>query len=125
LIVVPFALLGFVIVFLVGYAGVALALGRWIEKRFGWRFESPFVALLVGVVFIQLFSLAGDFLGVIGSFIGIFALMLGLFGFFVKFLAWTVGLGAVLLAGLDRRSARRSENGGGTPAPSLPAYPGA
>ena len=56
-------------------------------------------------------------------FIGIFALMLGLFGFFVKFLAWTVGLGAVLLAGLDRRSARRSENGGGTPAPSLPPTP--
>ena len=102
LLLIPFVVLALIVAMLVGFTGAAVAAGRWTEQRFGRQFGSPFMALLVGVVLIQGFSLAGDMLGIVGSFLTFFAFMFGLVGFFLKYVAWTVGLGAVVLSGMER-----------------------
>ena len=54
LVMIPPALvLAFLVGLLVGYAGVAMALGRWLEQRFGWQFSSAFVAVFARMVAIE------------------------------------------------------------------------
>lgn len=98
LLLVPFAVLALFLVAFLGYVGVALHLGRWLEGRLGRDLGGPFLVLLVGVLAIQVWSLAGELVGAAGGPIWIFAMALGLFGFLVKYLAWTIGLGAAILS---------------------------
>ncbi|HVG09926.1 MAG TPA: hypothetical protein VNM67_19650, partial [Thermoanaerobaculia bacterium] len=79
------------------YAAVAYRVGRWFEVRFNRSFGGPYVAALVGVLLLQVWSLLGEFFGMI-PWLGFFAFMLGLFGFLVQLSAWVVGFGAVILS---------------------------
>lgn len=97
LLLVPASLLLLVVLFLVGYSAIALFAGREFEERFHFGPSGPFFVALLGVVLIQGWSILGEALSFIGGPIKITAWLLILMGFLIKYFAWTVGLGAVLL----------------------------
>jgi len=103
----PFIALGLLIAAFLGFVGVALRLGRWLEGRFGRAFVSPYFAVFAGVVLIQLWWTVGRLLGVFDGFLGPIAGFTMLFGFLAQYLAWTTGLGAALLAWSESRRERR------------------
>ncbi|HKV08128.1 MAG TPA: hypothetical protein VJ725_08330, partial [Thermoanaerobaculia bacterium] len=83
---------------LLGYVAVAHRVGRWVEGRFGRGFGTPFTAVILGVVVIQIWSVIGNVLGMGNGVLDFFAGMFLLLGWAVTYVAWTVGFGAVLLA---------------------------
>lgn len=97
LILLPFVMLGLCLMALLGYTAVAYRIGRWAETRFGWKVDSPYVALMIGVLAVQIWCLAGDLLDVAGGFLWFFSVMFGLVGFLASYLTWTVGFGAALM----------------------------
>lgn len=102
LVLVPVAVVALVVGNLVGFAAVAEALGRAIERRFGARLASPFLIALVGVTAIQGLSLVGRLVGLPGGVLGFFGFGLLALGFCIKYAAWTLGLGAMTLVALGR-----------------------
>lgn len=104
---IPFLVLALVIAALFGYAGVALRLGRWLERRFGWRLESPYVAVLLGVALIEIWKLTGEALDIFGGPAWFFAAMFLFVGVVVEYAAWSVGLGAILMNWTQGRRDRR------------------
>lgn len=94
---VPFAILGVILVSFLGYTAVALTIGSWTEGRFGWKMVSPYVAIVVGVGLIQVISFIGDLLDFLPGPFWFFTLMFVAFGCILKYVAWTIGLGAALL----------------------------
>ena len=121
----PIVVLAFLIAALVGFSAVAIGVGRWSERRFGWQFGSPYMALLVGVLIINSLAIVSDTLGMVGGFLTAFTIMFGLAGFLIEYVAWTVGLGAVILHLLNRSgSSPTSAAAAGEPEPpSPPALP--
>ena len=93
----PFLFLYLILLLFLGYAAVAYRLGRWVEARFNRNFGSPYMAALVGVVLIQIWSVLGSLFD-IPPYMGVFAVMFGLVGFLVQAAAWITGFGAVILA---------------------------
>ena len=96
-VVIPASLVILGALFLVGYSGVARVGGGMLAHRFDLRSPSPYLLALLGILLIQGWSLLGAALGWIGGPIWLFAGLLALTGFLIKYTAWTVGLGAVLL----------------------------
>ena len=119
LILVPFALLGLLLVAFLGYAAVAVAVGSWLGRRFGWNLATPYVALLVGFVAIQGFSFIGELFNV-GP-LWFFSMMFGVLGALVCYVAWTVGFGAAILT---RFGTARDwhDDAGWTPPEAPPSY---
>ena len=103
----PFIALGLLIAAFLGFVGVALRLGRWVEGRGGRAFVNPYFAVFGGVVLIQLAWTVGRLLGIIDGFLGPIAGFTMLVGFLAQYLAWTTGLGAALLAWSQSRRERR------------------
>jgi hypothetical protein len=91
--------LGLILMFLMGYSAVALVVGGKADQRFRLGGLSPYVAVLLGLALIQGCTIFGEALSILGGPIRLMAWLLILTGFLVKFVAWTVGLGAVLLHG--------------------------
>lgn len=94
---VPFAILAVILVSFLGYTAVAYTIGSWAERRFGWKMVSPYVAIVVGVGLIQVISFLGDLLGLLPGPFWLFTLMFVAFGCILKYIVWTIGLGAALL----------------------------
>ncbi len=114
---IPFVILALVVAALFGYAGVALRVGRWLENRFGWSLTSPYAALLLGVVLIEVWKLVGETLDIFGGPAWAFAAMFLFAGVLVEYVAWSVGLGAILMNWMQGRRDRRM------PPPPPPAAP--
>jgi len=112
LLLLPFAVFGAIVMCLVGFTGVAYQAGRWLNARFGWTDRSPYVTVLVGIILIGLVTILARSAAVAGGAFLTFPLVAT--GFFVEYLAWTLGMGAVILAWLQRRR-------GGVAPPPLPA----
>ncbi|MCL4836655.1 MAG: hypothetical protein KJ058_01645 [Thermoanaerobaculia bacterium] len=108
LLLVPFLIIALLLAALVGYAGVALAVGRWLRGRFGWGGPGPYGQALVGIVAIGSLSLLGEVLDLAGGWVGGFGTLIAILGFFARYLAWTVGFGAALLLLASRSRARRA-----------------
>lgn len=108
---VPVAVLAFVIAALLGFVAIGQRVGGWIERRFGARFTSPILGVVVGIVAIQAISLLGRLVSLPGGWLGWIGLSLVAAGFFVKYVAWTVGMGAMTLVvfGRDWRRPRPAE----------------
>ncbi|MEO7973570.1 MAG: polymer-forming cytoskeletal protein, partial [Thermoanaerobaculia bacterium] len=119
LVLVPVAVLALLIATLLGFASVAQSLGRWGAQRFGWKLSEPFLPVIVGVAMIQGVTVLARIVGLPGGFLGIFALVLVALGFFLKYAAWTMGLGAMTLSLLGR-DWRRPGSG---PEPALSEAP--
>jgi hypothetical protein len=95
LFLLPFAVLLVMLVALVGFVGLAYHVGRWIASRFGWREPGAYGSVAIGVVAIGGLTLLAKLAALGGGFI-IGAPLTGL-GYFVEFVAWTVGFGAAIL----------------------------
>ncbi len=115
----PFVALGLIAAAFLGYVGVALRLGRWLEGRARRAFVSPYFAVLAGIVLIQVWWTGGRLLEIPGGFLGPIAGLTLLFGFVVQYIAWTMGLGASLLAWSASRR-ERSRPAAPPPPPPVP-----
>jgi len=102
LVLVPVAVLVILFGNLVGFAGVATVAGRAVERRFGASLSGPFLVAVVGVVAIQSITIVGRLIGLPGGVLGIVGLTIVALGFCVKYVAWTVGLGSIMLVALGR-----------------------
>ena len=118
----PFLFVGLALMTLLGYTAVAHQIGRFLEERFQRRFGSPYAVALMGVVVVEIWSILGHMVGLGGGFLRLIALVIVVFGFAMRYAAWTVGLGAMILARLDRTPADWPEPGL-MPSPANPANP--
>lgn len=119
LLLVPFAILALVIGALLGFTSVAKRLGHAAEDRFGWHHANPYLSIVIGVGLIMLLSFFGHALGVAGGPLKVFGAVLTVLGFIAQYVAWTIGLGVLLLT---RFGTRYRWGDGETPEP-VPAPP--
>jgi membrane protease YdiL (CAAX protease family) len=70
--------------------------GRWFEGRFGRRLASPYLAVLVGVILLQVWSVIGQLLSLGPGLLDLFALMFRMFAFCLFIAAMVVGFGGIL-----------------------------
>jgi hypothetical protein len=99
LVLVPFVILGLVVIALVGFTSVAYCVGRLFSAKVGWT-SGPYAATIAGV-----FLLASPLL--LARCAGLVLPMtfgIGIIGSIVEYLAWTVGFGAVALTRFSRTS---------------------
>jgi hypothetical protein len=128
LVLVPFVLLALMVAMLLGFAGIATRVGGWASRRFGWRMPGPFAMLLIGLAVLWALTLVGRLAGLAGPPVRLFAGSFLVAGFVVEYIAWTVGLGAVILSGFGRRPralepvppVAAPPDGANTPAPPGP-----
>ncbi len=118
LLLLPTSLLVLAVLCLLGYAGAALFAGRRLGEHLRLEWYSPFMAVLFGVLLIQGWSILGEGFSLFGGPIKVAAVLLILTGVLIKYVAWTVGLGAVLLHGFAPLPARRTS--ASLPASSYP-----
>lgn len=121
---IPFAIVALGLGVLVGFTAVAMRLGREAESRFGWAHASSFISIMVGVGLIMAVSFFGAAIGIAGGPLEFFGTMLTVFGFVIQYVAWTIGLGVLLLTRFGTRYNWAEEgtpapppSGAGTPAP--------
>jgi hypothetical protein len=99
LVLVPFAIVAFLVAMLVGFSGVALRIGRWAVGH-----ERPsFVALAVGVVLVSAVALLARTLALLPVPLWPISWFLALSAFLLEYVAWTVGLGGALLTRFGTR----------------------
>jgi hypothetical protein len=103
LILVPFAVLAFLLIWLAGFASVAARLGGWLRARTRLLTDSPAIDVAWGVMLLFLLTFVGNLLAFGPWFFSPLSTAFGVTGFVIEYLAWTVGLGAALLAPLQRR----------------------
>ena len=99
---VPVAVLAFVIGSFLGFISVAREVGRWIEGRTGGRFSSVVLTVVVGILLIQSVSIVGRIFSLPGGWFAPIGFTIVAFGFFVKYVVWTIGMGAMTLVALGR-----------------------
>jgi hypothetical protein len=92
---VPVAIVAAILVFLVGFTGVAYHLGRLIEGQFDLH-DRPYSATFVGIAAIVSPLLLGRLLGLFSG-LGIIAGVLVAVGMVLEYVAWTTGVGAAAL----------------------------
>lgn len=104
LLLVPFGVVGFLVGMLVGFAGVALRVGRWAVGV-----ERPaFVALAVGVILVSAVALVARTLALLPVPLWPISWFLTFSAFFLEYIAWTVGLGGALLTRFGTRGTTTS-----------------
>jgi len=105
LLLVPFGLIAVAIALVLGFAGAACAVGRWVGERSGSSVPGLLVSLVVGLAVVFALTVIAKFLGLAGLRVGVILGSVLAIGFFVEYVAWTVGLGGVLLSRFGRRDA--------------------
>jgi len=95
-----------------------------VERRFDWTPSSALLSVVAGIVAIQAVSLFGRLVGLPGGLFGMAGLAILPFGFFLKYVAWTTGLGAMVLAGLSRDWRRDAAAAAPPPPPPPPVEAG-
>jgi len=101
-VLVPFALLAFALLFLVGFTAVAYDVGQLGVSRFGWNGQNPYFVAAVGVALVLSPVLLSRLIGFAGLLWPITWTLLAL-GLLTEYVVWTVGLGAIALVRFDRR----------------------
>lgn len=118
IVLLPFVLLLMVLMALAGFTGVAGALGRWTQRRFGLASSGSFVAIALGVVIVLLPLLVGRLIAIGGWPLAPFATWFIAIGFIFELLVWACGLGAVLTNSMTRWRARRATTVPAVPPPA-------
>jgi hypothetical protein len=116
LLLVPFVILFFILLALVGFTGTALAVGQWARRQFSLGTASGFADVWLGIVIILFPVLVGRLIGLGGFLTGPVAVLLVGAGICLEFLAWSTGFGAVLTNTFSRWQARRGMRNSPTPA---------
>ncbi|MCX6544744.1 MAG: hypothetical protein NTV05_10080 [Acidobacteria bacterium] len=103
LLLLPFVIVLALAALLLGFAGVGCAIGQQINRRGTEEVRNLIVPLVVGLVIIWALTLVARFVGLAG--LPLRAIVGGvlLVGFVVEYVAWTLGLGGVLLSRFGRR----------------------
>jgi hypothetical protein len=97
LLLIPVAIVGAIVIFLVGFTGVAYHLGRVLQERVDYLRTRPYAATVAGIVLIVSPLLLGRLVGLTGE-MGFVVGILVAIGVIIEYIAWTTGLGAVALA---------------------------
>ena len=97
LVLLPFAILGLFVAMVVGFAGSAHALGRWLGHRMGRASQPIYLSVWVGIALMLLPTMAGEAFELAGGPFRAFAVLLVLTGALVEYAVWTSGLGAIVL----------------------------
>jgi hypothetical protein len=108
LLLMPFVVLLFLLLALVGFTGTALAIGQWARRRFSLGSASGFADVWLGILVILFPVLIGRLVGLGGFLTGPVVFLLVAAGLGLEFLAWSTGLGAVLTNTFSRWQARRA-----------------
>lgn len=101
---VPFVVLGLVVLLIVGFTSVAYQVGRLVSARLASAPLNPYLTAIVGILALLAPVLLGRVLGIGGALLLPLALPVLLIGFLAEYLAWTVGFGAVALNQFDKRA---------------------
>jgi hypothetical protein len=101
LVLVPVVLVGALVVMVLGLTGVAQGVGQLFTGKGEPSRRSAFVLLWLGLAIVMTPTLFGEALDLIGGPFGFFAVVLGVTGFVVEYVAWTTGMGAVILNRFD------------------------
>ena len=102
LVLIPFILLGLVVVALVGFTSVAYHVGRLLNARFGRVGEGPYATTIAGILILASPLLLARLLGLAGGFVFPMTVGLLVIGTILEYVAWTIGLGAVALVRFNR-----------------------
>ena len=102
LVLVPFALLAFVLLFLIGFTAVACDVGRLAVSRFGGEGQNPYFVVAIGIALVLSPLLLSRLVGFAGLLWPVTWTLL-LLGLVTEYVAWTVGLGAIALVRFDRQ----------------------
>lgn len=102
LVLVPFAILAFVVAFVLGFAGTATAVAHAARDRFRWETPAPFAMLVVGLLLIWGITLVARIVSMPGGPFALIGGIIALLGFVVEYVAWTVGLGGAILTRFGR-----------------------
>ncbi len=116
LLLVPFALLALLVASVLGFAAAGCGVGELITRRASGGRLTPFATLIVGLAVIWALTVIARFGGLAGHPIRAVLSAVLIAGFVVEYIAWTVGLGAVLLTRFGRRGPTSS------PATMAPVY---
>jgi len=103
LLLVPFVLVTAMAALLLGFAGVGCAVGEQISRRGTGEIRNLIVPLVVGLAIIWALTLVARFVGLAGMPLRTVVGGVLLVGFVVEYVAWTMGLGGVLLSRFGRR----------------------
>jgi hypothetical protein len=102
LILVPFMLLGLLLVGLVGFTAVAYQVGFHLAARLGWSTDNFYLTTIGGIVLLLSPALLARIVGLSG-FPGFpLAGLLVFIGVVVEYLAWTIGFGSMALLRFSR-----------------------
>lgn len=102
LLLLPFAILGLIVLALMGFTAVAAHVGRVVSARFGWPDYGPVGTAALGVVLVASPVILGRVVGLAGGPLWFLSVGLIGIGLLVEYLAWTVGMGAVALSRFSR-----------------------
>jgi hypothetical protein len=117
LVLIPFILLGLVVVALVGFTAVAYHVGHLLNVRFGWVAGGPYATTIAGILLLVSPLLLARLIGLAGGVVFPMTLGLLVIGTILEYVAWTIGFGAVALARFHRP-------GPTTLGPAVPEGPG-
>jgi hypothetical protein len=101
LLLIPVAIVGALLVFLVGFTGIAYHVGRLLQSRFDQLRTRPYAALTAGIALILSPLILARVVGLTGE-LGFIAGVLVAIGVIVEYIAWTTGLGAAALVRFSR-----------------------
>jgi hypothetical protein len=102
LILVPFAMLAFGLVFLVGFTAVAYRLGGVTNHRLAWHHGNPYLTAITGIMLLVSPVLIARVIGLADWLLFPITGSLVFLGLLAEYLAWTVGFGAVALMRFER-----------------------
>lgn len=104
LILVPFGMVLIVVLMLVGFVGIACQVGRFVSDRFGIK-RGAYASVALGIVVVVGITVLARIIALAGGLVFglVVAGSLATVGYLVEYLAWTIGLGAVILTWLDNR----------------------
>jgi hypothetical protein len=102
LLLVPFAMLAFGVVLLIGFTAVAYNLGRLANARFAWNHGNAYLTAITGIMLLLSPVLIARVLGLATWILFPVTGTLVFVGLLAEYLAWTVGFGAVALLRFER-----------------------
>jgi len=120
LLFLPFIVVAFGVVMLVGFSGAVLGVGELVRSRMGAPSAAAYASVWAGVALILLPTMAGEALGLGGGLFRGLGALLVLSGFLLEYAAWTAGLGALVL---NRFSPAPPAPPAGLPAPPSSVSP--
>jgi hypothetical protein len=102
LLIVPFAVVALLFVFLGGFVGAAYVAGGWAAARAGWNAGQPYARVWLGVLVVLTPLLVSRLFGLMGGPFYPAAVMIAALALMFEYVVWTTGFGAALATAFER-----------------------